>query len=333
MGITSHSVSSQLAGRPISQITNATLNFRPDFFVPLTNGAGLFPVASCPVRDTAAQPSLFGLLRPSPLHVSDVSMLAFALFGVGHISRITAPGTVSRPTWLGGSVLFFPSCAAGVGHILRATTVSRFGNRSCAFSIASGVIGAAIAEQLRGVGHEEHPVPSVVGTDAGSRETCPLRIEPHFGQVSQNSSEKPSGVISGKSGVTAAEQSGDVFSHHPSGPNFANDSGELGPEVALIRAGLPLSGDGVWLAGKAPANKVNGGKVCSSNISHVLVSLRVRPVLRQDEAGVFLVLHLPARHGIAQAHFQAEFKPPHAAEQSADGEGHSPSSTLSVRLP
>jgi hypothetical protein len=40
-----------------------------------------------------------------------------------------------------------------VGNDRIVTTVSRFGKRSPAFSMAASVIPAAIAEQLRGVGH------------------------------------------------------------------------------------------------------------------------------------------------------------------------------------
>jgi len=43
--------------------------------------------------------------------------------------------------------------ARGVGNDRIVTTVSRFGKRSPAFSMAASVIPAAIAEQLRGVGH------------------------------------------------------------------------------------------------------------------------------------------------------------------------------------
>ena len=71
-----------------------------------------------------------------------------------------------------------------------------------------------------------------------------------------------------------------------------------------------------------------------SNISHVLVSLRVRPVLGQDQAGVFLVLDLPARVCAAQTPRQAQAQATDACEQFTDAQGpHSPSSTLSVRLP
>nr|WP_235183158.1 hypothetical protein [Deinococcus phoenicis] len=158
-----------------------------------------------------------------------------------------------------------------------------------------------------GVGHQEDPFSPVVGTKGGSRETVPLRIKPHFGQVPQNSSEKPSGVISEKSGVGAAEDAGDVLSHHPARPKLANNTGELSPEVAFICARQSFSGDGVRLTGPSSANKVNRSKVVFSDMPHVLVSLRLRPVLVQDQAGVFLAFDLPKRLGAAQAHLKAEF--------------------------
>ena len=45
------------------------------------------------------------------------------------------------------------SCPPAAADSRIVTTVSRFGNRVCAFSTASGVISAAIAEHVRGVGH------------------------------------------------------------------------------------------------------------------------------------------------------------------------------------
>jgi hypothetical protein len=182
----------------------------------------------------------------------------------------------------------------------RATTVSRFGKRLCAFVIAMGVMAAAIAEQLRGVGHSAAAQPSlfgfvrpselhcrlvsfaafallgvghkkeslsdVVGTNRGSGETRPLRIVPERGQVSQNSSEE-SASTSTSSGVMAAEDAGDVLTHHPAGPSLANEAGELMPEVAVVFAVLARPGDTVRLAGPASGDDINSNSVSGQSVA------------------------------------------------------------------
>tara|TARA_R100001082_G_scaffold2862_1_gene2496 strand:- start:504 stop:908 length:405 start_codon:yes stop_codon:yes gene_type:complete len=65
----------------------------------------------------------------------------------------------------------------------RATTVSRFG------FFASGLTVAAIAEQERGVGQDKNP-PSLVGRSNVCRSKhTPLRIEPEFGKITEDSVE------------------------------------------------------------------------------------------------------------------------------------------------
>jgi hypothetical protein len=56
---------------------------------------------------------------------------------------------------------------------------------------------AAIAEQLRGVGHDEDPITEVRGTNGRRRYAVPLRIVPALGQVPEDSSE-PSPIASRK---------------------------------------------------------------------------------------------------------------------------------------
>ena len=160
-------------------------------------------------------------------------------------------------------------------------------------------------------------------TNGASRESCPFRIVPERGKVSQNSSEKPSGVISGKSGVMAGEDAGDVFTHHPAGPKFANNSGELGPEVTLVVAAPALAREGVGTAWPPSANNINGAEIVDSDIAHVLVFDRLWEVFRVDKLGVFLVFNLPAHVRAAQAPGDPQAQPAHASEQFSDGVGHS----------
>jgi hypothetical protein len=68
---------------------------------------------------------------------------------------------------------------AGVGHVLIATTVSRLGNLSAALAIASGVMFAAIALQLLGVGHRLcFAIAPSVGLNAAPALSERLNIEP-----------------------------------------------------------------------------------------------------------------------------------------------------------
>jgi hypothetical protein len=110
--------------------------------------------------------------------------------GVGHCSASFTARPSSFPDGPGrrGPGWQIP---CGVGHVRCCTTLSRFGNRVCAFAIASSVNSAAIAEHARGVGHKPDPVPPVRGANGRSRYAVPLRVIPARGQVSENTSESP----------------------------------------------------------------------------------------------------------------------------------------------
>jgi hypothetical protein len=112
-----------------------------------TDSPALFPSAAFGVGHAAtAHPSLFGVARPSPLHVSVVSLDAFAALGVGQWRAAIESGV--------------PPCASFVSR--------------APVSFASGV------------GHDEQSLASVRGTDVGSANAVPPRVIPERGQVPEN---------------------------------------------------------------------------------------------------------------------------------------------------
>jgi hypothetical protein len=88
-----------------------------------------------------------------------------------------------------GESCSFALCAVGVGHILRPTTVSKFGKRfgACA---DSGVMFAAIAEQLLGVGQfgtNPDSLSFMRCSDMVRSQHSPFCIIPHFGKITEDS--------------------------------------------------------------------------------------------------------------------------------------------------
>lgn len=57
-------------------------------------------------------------------------------------------------------------------------------------------------------------------------------------------------------------------------------------------------------------------------MAHILESLRVRPVLAQDQAGVFLIFDLPQRLRASQPPGQAQLQTADPREQRANAERH-----------
>jgi hypothetical protein len=137
------------------------------------------------------------------------------------------------------------SLACGVGHNLRPTTVSKFGNRFSAHA-DSGVIVAAIALQLLGVGHNPDSVSLVWRTNGCCRYDTPSRIKPHRGQVPENSIES-----------SRSEHWG-VFHIDISGFHFANDSRHVTPHSrsGSFDASASSSGRNV-LTGKSSRYDIN----------------------------------------------------------------------------
>jgi hypothetical protein len=143
--------------------------------------------------------------------------------------------------------------------------VSKFGN------FASGLTVACIAVQFRAVGHEPDPLPPVRGTNVVSTHherpagvACCFQVLDDF--VSRESSDAR-----------------DVLSNDPTGSELADESGEVRPEVALVRLRLLLSGNGEGLTGEAPAYDIDSsGNRLSCERSHVSMNWHPRPVMRED---------------------------------------------------
>jgi hypothetical protein len=99
---------------------------------------------------------------------------------------------------------------------------------------------------VHGVGHNPNSFTLVRGTNVGSGNNSPLRIEPQRGQVSENSSKPP------------RSEHWRVFHEDVSGSYFANDPGHFHPKSAsrAFNSGS-LSGGADVLAGKPARNHVN----------------------------------------------------------------------------
>ena len=119
----------------------------------------------------------------------------------------------------------FQSLLDGVGQI-RAATASGIPKplpfRCFAFSRSRRAChvsndSLSFATIASGVGHNPDSVPTVRGTNGGSRYAMPFRIKPERGQVSENSAKAPS------------KQRCDVFHDDVSRAKLANNSGVLAP--------------------------------------------------------------------------------------------------------
>jgi hypothetical protein len=119
-----------------------------------------------------------------------------------------------------------PSAAAGVGYIPRTSMSS--------FVIPGGLLSGPWLYAC-GVGHDEDALAEVRRPHVGSRYDTPLRVIPALGQVPENVGKHHS-VMDGK-------EPGYVLNQDPSGLNFANDTGHLGPEPACVGLAEPLAGD------------------------------------------------------------------------------------------
>ena len=114
---------------------------------------------------------------------------------------------------------------------------------------------------------------------------APLRIEPEVGKVSKNSVESQPKVAC------------DIFQEDETGSHLANDSQDLGPEVALIFFSSPLTCDGEGLARIAGSDDIHSATPRSAiEGSQIRVNRSGlnRPFLhasRQDFADRVLPLH------------------------------------------
>ena len=218
----------------------------------------------------------------------------------------------------------FQSLAVGVGQVLIATTVSRFGNRftrSGALSTAAGVIVAPIAEHARGVGHDPDAFPQVGSANVCRRNNSPLRIIPERGQVAENVSKPPS------------KQSCDVFHKHVSRSYLANEPGVFAPQAGTLsgKAGA-FAGVGQVLAGETAAYDIGPRSHFGQPIGRHGLN-----IVMNGHLGPMLCQHLPAeRVYLAKCDsletagpFKAEAEAADAGKKIKDLELHRKSSGLS----
>src|SRR6266571_5334556 len=95
----------------------------------------------------------------------------------------------------------------------------------------------------------------------GSWKACPLRIKPHLGQVPED--------LLRCSALVSREEAGHVFNEHVSGSKLANNTGELGPEPAIVFLGLSATGSGDGLAGETSTDEIDREEVVGSDISDI----------------------------------------------------------------
>lgn len=156
-----------------------------------------------------------------------------------------------------------------------------------------------------GVGHDEDPVAPVRGIDGTSwnnKRPCgvarALQVIKHIVEPHRN---VPS----------------NIFSSDPSGPKFFGEAKHLRPEVAVICLASPLPGRREWLAGIAPANKVNWRnpsrfKARSIERTYIFETWNVGPMLPKDCAAEGI--DFTRRNCLKTTAFKAEAKATDARE-------------------
>jgi len=101
-----------------------------------------------------------------------------------------------------------------------------------------------------GVGQNPESFASVRGTHIVCSEHTPSRIEPCFGQRSEDFAE-----------VSRIKQTWDVLQERVSGSNIANTLDRLRPLVPFVVLASLLACNAEWLAGKACRNHVDKARV------------------------------------------------------------------------
>ena len=199
----------------------------------------------------------------------------------------------------------FREPSASPGFITFATSVSRFGNLFSAFSIASEVMFAPMALQLRGVGHSFTSAdnfgsprllnfPAVLSTASSLTGVChnPQPLSSVRGIDGRSRySKRPCGVAAGfqvrKHLVEAhRDEPSNIFSKHPSGPELVHEPKHLRPEMAVIFRASALPGNGERLAREASGNKVRWSNMGGRQRPHVVMTRHVGPVLRQHPPAI-----------------------------------------------
>lgn len=136
------------------------------------------------------------------------------------------------------------------------------------------------------------------------------------------------------SGHVAPPDVGDVLDDDPAWSKFFKDPPLLVPEARARGGGVGgsepshLTRDGQVLAGKAPADDVDGREVVGAYRVYVVESLHGGPVTREDVSRVRITFHLP-NDGTEACAFQAEFQAADTREEGADREGQRCASSAS----
>jgi hypothetical protein len=149
--------------------------------------------------------------------------------------------------------------------------------------------------------------------ELSSRQACPLRVIPCFGQVSENSADRrtvPPFPLPGEEGR-------DVLHDDVAGSKLANDPGELAPKTrtGAVESGS-FAGGAEVLAGESAADEVDRREVLGADFPDVLVALRFGEVAGEDRSAVGVELDLPGDpHPGA---LEAEVEAADAREEAAD---------------
>ena len=146
--------------------------------------------------------------------------------------------------------LLFQSRLAGVGHSF--TAASRLSGLS--------LVVPASKPSILGVDHNPYPIAAVRGVDGTSRNNNRLRPIADTLQVSKHTVQ------------FHPDDSSNVFTNNPSGPQCGNNVEHCRPQVAVITRASSLPGQTVRLAGEAARDKVNSASAKSSKIGSLDVS-------------------------------------------------------------
>jgi hypothetical protein len=198
------------------------------------------------------------------------------------------------------------SLAVGVGHIVRATTLSRLGNLSFT---RFWMFSAAIALQLRGVGNNPDAIPSVRGINGASWNNKWRGLIPEAFQVRKTALEAQRLV----------NKASHILANDPLRPYVCNKGSHDRPEVAVIFCASLLPGCGPRLTWKAAAEDVNSSISICIDGSNVVVDRDIGPVLSEDglAEGVLLTEGSGAKSSCC---FKSEAESSDAREEVEDGE-------------
>lgn len=233
---------------------------------------------ACTVRDSVAFPSASRRCAASGV----LLRCASPVMGVGHSARSASIAAISarfgarlRPANSGLRTLLF---AIGVPHIVSLARKDHGSTPGCT-CLDRLVEGFFVASVSSGVRHKPHALPAVGRADiVSTHHERPAGVACRF-QVAHD-------LVGG-----AGAYPWDVLADDPARLEFSDDPRELGPEVAVVGLGTPLSRDAEGLAGEASDDGVRSNNAsCSEGIrTHLPHIVENRHAWK-----------LPAQHGTAR---------------------------------